>query len=65
MKSVPSICKTSGRYHGIFLSTEPGSDGISLTPNTDPVAMAGGGNKMHRSYVCLIKGCEVIPAPMY
>jgi hypothetical protein len=26
-----------------------------------PVGMAGGGNQMHRSYVCLVKGCEVIP----
>jgi hypothetical protein len=29
-----SMCKTPGRYHGIFLSTEPGSVGTPLVPNT-------------------------------
>jgi hypothetical protein len=32
--SVPSMCKTSGKYHGTFLSTEPGSDATPLAHDT-------------------------------
>jgi hypothetical protein len=34
MMSVLSMYKTSGRYHGIFLSTELGSDGTPLAHDT-------------------------------
>jgi hypothetical protein len=56
MTSVPSMCKTSGRYHGIFLSTEPGSDATPLAHDTAGlVGMAGGSNQMHKSIHLLDK----------
>jgi hypothetical protein len=54
MMSVPSVCKTSDRYHGIFLNTETGSGRTTLVDDTaEPLI------------VCLIKDCEVILVPRY
>jgi hypothetical protein len=63
MKLVPSMSKTSGRYHGIYLRTELCSGGTHLRHDTTGIAVdratsfgvAGGGNQMHRSYGYLVK----------
>jgi hypothetical protein len=39
MKAVPSMCKTSGRYHGVSLGTELGSVRTPLITDTAGIAV--------------------------